>query len=194
MRPVWHTARRFTGTIAPTATATAMNWTNGPKTNEVVPLTEIKTDGERVEFRHYGELGDRLFALFPSKHPFHFSRDQIRPAPGQENNQSLRGYVNSPMDGIFLRAPYLHNASVLTLAELINLKKRRDVFYRGHNRYDVADVGFLSPDAPNREDYFKFDMAVTGNSNKGHDYPWAYDDPKRDVGDLTALLEYLKTL
>jgi mono/diheme cytochrome c family protein len=170
------------------------NWINGTRTNQVVPLDEIKTDRERVEFRHYGELGDRLFALFPAKHPFHFQRDQIRPAPGQENNEAIRGYVNSPMDGIFLRAPYLHNASVLTLAELINLKKRRDMFYRGHNRYDIVDIGFLSPDAPNRDNYFKFDTTVRGNSNKGHDYPWANDDPKRNVNDLMALLEYLKTL
>jgi hypothetical protein len=35
---------------------------------------------------------------------------------------------------------------------------------------------------------------VRGNSNKGHDYPWAYDDPRRNVEELTALLEYLKTL
>jgi hypothetical protein len=83
---------------------------------------------------------------------------------------------------------------VLTLAELINLKKRRDVFYRGHNSYDPIDVGYRSPDAPDAASHFKFDTAVRGNSNKGHDYPWAYDDARRNVDDLTALLEYLKTL
>jgi mono/diheme cytochrome c family protein len=170
------------------------SWINGPKTNQVVPLSEIKTDRERVEFRHYGEMADRLFALFPAKHPFHFARDAIRPPEGEADNQALRGYVSSPMDGIFLRAPYLHNASVLTLAELINLKPRREVFYRGQNGYDFAGVGFLSPDAPTREDYFKFDTTVRGNSNKGHDYPWAYGDPRRNADDLAALLDYLKTL
>jgi hypothetical protein len=64
----------------------------------------------------------------------------------QVENLAIRGYVNAPMDGMFLRAPYLHNASVLTLAELINLKKRRDVFYRGHNGYDPIDVGYRSPE------------------------------------------------
>ena len=170
------------------------NWISGPRTNDVVPLAEIKTDPVRVMFRHYGEMGDRLFALFPDKHPFHFPRDKIRPLPGQEDDLAIRGYVNSPMDGVFIRAPYLHNASVLTLAELINLKKRRAVFYRGRNRYDAVDVGYLSPDAPDRDDYFKFDTTTKGNSNEGHDYPWAYDDPKRNVEDLTALLAYLKTL
>jgi mono/diheme cytochrome c family protein len=174
--------------------ASTGSWENGPQTGEVAPLAQIKTDPERVTFRHYGEMGDRLFRVFPDKHPFHFGRDEISPRPGEEQNLAIRGYVNAPMDGMFLRAPYLHNASVLTLAELINLKKRRDVFYRGHNGYDPIDVGYRSPDAPDAAGYFKFDTVVRGNSNKGHDYPWAYDDARRNVDDLTALLEYLKTL
>jgi len=169
-------------------------WKNGPRTGDVVPIAEIKTDSERVMFRHYGELGGRLYALLPKNHPFHFARDQIWPHPGEEDNIAIRGYVNAPLDGMFLRAPYLHNGSVLTLAELINLKKRRDVFYRGRNLYDPVDVGFSSPAAADARDYFKFDVSVRGNSNQGHDYPWAWDDPQRNVDDLAALLEYLKTL
>jgi processive rubber oxygenase RoxA-like protein len=170
------------------------NWVNGPKTGEIATLAEIKTDPERVMFRHYGELGGRLFALLPAKHPFHFERNEILPLPGDEDKVEIRGYVSQPMDGMFIRGPYLHNASVLTLAELINLKKRRDVFFRGQNTYDPVDVGYRSPDAGDGRNYFKFDAALRGNSNKGHDYPWAYDDPSRNEGDLTALLEYLKTL
>jgi mono/diheme cytochrome c family protein len=170
------------------------SWQNGPKVGDVAPLGIIKTDPERVMFRHYGDMGERLFRVFPEKHPFHFPRDEISPQPGEEESLAIRGYVNAPMDGMFLRAPYLHNASVLTLAELINLKKRRDVFYRGHNRYDPVDVGYRSPDAPDSEAYFKFDTSIRGNSNKGHDFPWSYEDSNRNVDDLTALLDYLKTL
>jgi hypothetical protein len=166
----------------------------GSKTGEVVPVVALKTDPERVMFRHYGQLADSLFLLFPDKHPFHFSREDIWPQPGEEADTTIRGYVNAPLDGMFLRAPYLHNGSVLTLAEIINLKKRRDVFYRGDNNYDPVDVGFRSPDVADAGNYFKFDAAVRGNSNKGHDYPWAYDDPRRNTDDLAALLEYLKTL
>lgn len=169
-------------------------WVNGARTNTVVPVAEIKTDAERVMFRHYGQLADRMFGLFPLNHPFHFPRGAIWPQPGEEDDVGIRGYVNGPIDGAFLRAPYLHNGSVLTLAELINLKKRRDVFYRGRNTYDPVDVGYRSPAAADAETYFKFDSAVRGNSNKGHDYPWAYDDPRRNPDDLAALLEYLKTL
>ncbi|MER9630999.1 hypothetical protein [Mesorhizobium sp. M0296] len=169
-------------------------WVNGAKTGEVLPVAELKTDPERVMFRHYGELAAIMFGLFPDKHPFHFPREDIWPQPGEENNVTIRGYVNAPLDGMFLRAPYLHNGSVLTLAELINLKQRREVFYRGDNTYDPIEVGFRSPDAVDAHNYFKFDTTLRGNSNKGHDYPWAYGDPRRNPDDLAALLEYLKTL
>jgi cytochrome c5 len=169
-------------------------WSNGKRTGEVPPLAEIGTDGERLLFRHYGELAGRMYDLVPKGHPFHFERNEIWPLPGHEDNVAERGYINAPLDGMFMRGPYLHNASVLTLAELINLKKRRDVFYRGRNLYDPADVGFRAPATPDASNYFKFDTTIRGNSNRGHDYPWAYDDPRRNTGDLTALLEYLKTL
>ncbi|MBZ9938948.1 cytochrome c [Mesorhizobium sp. BR1-1-16] len=169
-------------------------WKNGPQTGEVVPFATIGTDPERVLFRHYDELAERMFELFPASHPFHFPREDIWPQPGEEQNVAIRGYVNAPLDGMFLRAPYLHNGSVLTLAELINLKKRRDVFYRGDNFYDPEDVGFRSPDEADTRNYFRFDTSVRGNSNRGHDYPWAYDDPARNTDDLAALLDYLKSL
>jgi cytochrome c peroxidase len=174
--------------------AAPAGWANGPRTGDVVPVTVLKTDAERVMFRHYDVLAGRLFAVFPEKHPFRFRREDIWPQPGEENDLDARGYVNAPLDGMFLRAPYLHNGSVLTLAELVNLKERRDVFYRGDNTYDPVDVGFRSPAAPDAGNYFRFDAAVRGNSNEGHDYPWAYDDPQRNPEDLAALLEYLKTL
>lgn len=107
---------------------------------------------------------------------------------------AARGYLASPLDGAFLRAPYLHNASVLTLAELINLEPRRDTFFRGRNLYDTARIGFASPAKADAKRYFRFDTATLGNANTGHDYPWAYDDPQRSEADLRALLAYLKTL
>lgn len=169
-------------------------WVAGGRHGEVVPLAEIGTDPERVMFRYYGEIPGLLYRTFPPGHPFHFERDQVRPAPEDVENLDKRGYVNAPIDGAFLRAPYLHNASVLTLAELINLRPRRSVFYRGRNYYDPVGAGFRSPDAADARHYFRFDTSLRGNSNKGHDYPWAYADPRRDEADLRALLDYLKTL
>jgi hypothetical protein len=170
------------------------NWTKGPRTGEIVRLAEIQTDPERVTFRHYDELPNRLFLWFPKKHPFHFERDQMRPSEADKDDMSQRGYINAPLDGMFLRAPYLHNGSVLTLAELINLKQRRTRFVRGGDLYDPKDVGFVPPPAVNLDQYFEFDTGLRGNSNRGHDYPWAWDSPDRNPDDLSALLEYLTTL
>jgi mono/diheme cytochrome c family protein len=169
-------------------------WTNGPRTGTVIPISEIGTDPERVTFRYYGELPGLTNALFGRRHPFRFDRKEIFPLPGQENNVADRGYITSPIDGAFLRAPYLHNASVLSLAELINLEPRRPVFYRGRNLYDIDGVGFASPPAADAKRYFKYDTAVVGNANTGHNYPWTYGDPSRSETDLRDLLEYLKTL
>ncbi|HUG37691.1 MAG TPA: cytochrome c, partial [Candidatus Limnocylindrales bacterium] len=168
-------------------------WEKGERTDTVIPVPEIGTDPERVMFRHYEELPGRMHALFDEEHPFAFDRDDVFPQPG-EADLSIRGYVAGTIDGAYLRAPYLHNGSVLTLAELINLEPRRDVIFRGRNLYDVERVGFASPRQADEKRYFRFDTAAPGNSNAGHDYPWAYDDPARDGDDLRALLAYLKTV
>lgn len=169
-------------------------WEVGPRTNTVIPLTEIGTDPERVTFRYYGEIPGLMVRVFGPRHPFRFAREVIYPQPGAENDLSARGYVAGPIDGAFLRAPYLHNASVLNLAELINLEPRREVFYRGRNLYDPDKVGFVSPPATDAKRYFKFDTSLVGNANAGHDYPWAYDDPARSESALRDLLEYLKSI
>src|SRR5207237_1093892 len=140
---------------------------------KLTALDEIGTDPERVTFRYYEELPDVLAGLFPKGHQFDFPRDSLRPLPGDP----ARGYFNKPLHSAFSRAPYLHNASVLTLKELINLADRKPVFFRGENRYDVEAVGLSSPDekaakAGDPRLYFRFDTRIAGNANRGHDYPW----------------------
>ncbi|WP_108873441.1 hypothetical protein [Roseibium album] len=169
-------------------------WEPGERTHEVIPLSEIGTDPERVMFRHYGEMPDALHAYFPKEHPFAFARDEVHPQPQDADNLAIRGYVAGPVDGAFLRAPFLHNASILTLAELINLEPRRAQFYRGWNTYDTDRAGFASPSAKDSRRYFLFETSAPGNSNAGHNYPWAIDDPERDPAALSDLLAYLKTL
>jgi mono/diheme cytochrome c family protein len=168
------------------------SWTRGERFGEVVKLAEINTDPERVTFRYFDELPDRVYEHFPEKHPFKFPREDLRPGP----LGSVKGYMNKPLDSVFTRAPYLHNASVLTLAELINLEPRREVFFRGKNVFDVRRVGLLSPPEADKHHYFRFDTTARGNSNRGHDYPWRYKDEKAgwNKKDLEDLLEYLKTL
>ena len=57
----------------------------------------------------------------------------------------MRGYINKRMHSMFSRAPFLHNGSVLTLAEVINLEDRKPVFFRGTVEYDDRLVGLKSP-------------------------------------------------
>lgn len=124
-------------------------------------------------------------------HPLYFAPDTL---------SYQLGYINNPVPRVYLRAPFLHNASIPNLRQLINLESRPTAFCRGENVYDPDAVGYItsSPDptgrcADNRTP-FRFDTSIAGNSNAGHDFPWRYDDPRRDVNDLQNLLEYLKTL
>jgi hypothetical protein len=165
-------------------------WQPGPHTGEVIPAEVIGIDSERVNFRHYDTMPDAIFAFFPADNPLRPRREDLRPGP----LGNTHGYINAPIEAAFARAPYLHNGSVLTIAELINLKPRRAVFYRGINLYDPNDLGLVAPDKPTADAYFRFDTAERGNSNKGHDFPWAYQGPGWNKDQLQDLLEYLKTL
>lgn len=94
------------------------------------------------------------------------------------------GYVAAPLDGIWARAPYLHNGSVPSLAALLTPPENRPAtFRRGSPEYDPDAVGFVT-DAGT-----PFDTTKPGNSAKGH--VWGTD---LSAPDRRALLEYLKTL
>ena len=92
------------------------------------------------------------------------------------------GYVAAFLDGIWLRAPYLHNGSVPTLRDLLKPRGASgpQVFYRGYDVYDPVDVGFIS-----QEEQAKrlgvpweavtavatpYDVRWRSNGNKGHEY------------------------
>jgi mono/diheme cytochrome c family protein len=112
----------------------------------------------------------------------------------------LEAYFNNPIPYAFLRAPYLHNASIPTMAQLINLEPRQAQFCRGANLYDPEALGYVTP-APvdgkcqDPRQAFLFDASVRGNGNHGHDYPWPANQVTEErKADLRALLAYLKTL
>ena len=55
------------------------------------------------------------------------------------------GYASQPLDGIWLRAPYLHNGSVPSLTALLAPPDQRPTsFWRGCDIYDPVSVGFRS--------------------------------------------------
>ncbi len=70
----------------------------------------------------------------------------------------LTGYVASPLDGIWARAPYLHNGSVPNIRALLVPSLRKMTvkcgvqsvsgFWRGNIQYDEANLGFESKEPP----------------------------------------------
>ena len=107
--------------------------------------------------------------------------------------RKTNGYANSPLDGIWLRAPYLHNGSVPNLRELLEpADTRTKLFYRGNDVYDPQNVGFVSNIAEQEgHKFFAYDTAKRGNGNGGHTgHVYGTDLPPEQK---RALLEYLKT-
>ena len=104
--------------------------------------------------------------------------------------RKTQGYANLPLDGLWLRAPYLHNGSVPTLADLLKSPAQRPTrFYRGHDVYDFERVGFVSESDDAVREGFLFETQQKGNSNQGHRYGTELSE-----SDKRKLLEYLKVL
>jgi hypothetical protein len=145
---------------------------------KVTPLTELKTDPER-RLAFDQAMADKMNTIGTGK-PWQFHR--FRPTDG---------YANHPLDGIWLRAPFLHNGSVPTLRDLLKAEADRPkTFYRGNDVYDTKDLGFVSDAAEaGGRTFYQFDTSARGNSNSGHLYGIDLSDADKD-----ALLEYLKTL
>src|SRR5438876_54656 len=107
------------------------------------------------------------------------------------------GYVSPPLDGIWLRAPYLHNGSVPTLRDLLNSQNERpQTFHRGYDVFDPVKVGFrerlpraTGPTGGLTQPYILFDTREKGNGNNGHTYGTQLSNQDKE-----KLLEYLKTL
>ena len=77
------------------------------------------------------------------------------------------GYCSPPLDGLWMRAPYLHNGSVPTLRDLLTIPVARpSVFWRGYDVYDYQNVGFVSQGAEAEREgfraFFKFCAEHTG--------------------------------
>jgi mono/diheme cytochrome c family protein len=106
-------------------------------------------------------------------------------------------YKGRPLQGIWATAPFLHNGSVPSLWQLLLPPDQRvKTFQTGTREYDPDNVGFeIGGSAAGNT--FKFDTAIVGNSNAGHDYGTAITtggDAKTEENNRRALMEYLKTL
>jgi hypothetical protein len=149
----------------------------GTRVGTVIPIAEIATDANRLDTwtkeaadtanQTVEKLGVKRIGLIKTN-----------------------GYQAVPLDGIWLRGPYLHNGSVANLTDLLEpAESRTKIFYRGYDVLDPAKVGFDTESAEAQRIGYKLDTSVKGNGNQGHAY-----GTQLAKADKAALIEYMKTL
>jgi mono/diheme cytochrome c family protein len=147
-----------------------------PAVGQVTPIAEIGTDPGRLE-SFTPALATAMNTIGRGR-PWAFS-----------HFRKTQGYANMPLDGLWLRAPYLHNGSVPDLRALLFPAERPATFFRAYDVYDWDRIGFVSAGPGAEREGVRFDTALRGNGNAGHLY-----GTELSTADKLALLEYLKTL
>lgn len=154
---------------------------SGELVGKVTPIEEIKTDRHRLDSYSLALCVNQnlIYAGYPEERFRHFRKTY--------------GYANMPLDGLWLRSPYLHNGSVPNLRELLEpTAGRSKVFYRGYDVFDPENVGYVATLASEGgKNFFRFDTTERGNGNFGHEGP-EYGT-ELSAGEKDALIEYLKT-
>ena len=149
------------------------------RTGTRVPVAEVGTDAERLK------TWSKKAAIESNKVVRSFGIER----PGLVENEPS-GYIAAFLDGIWLRAPYLHNGSVPSLRDLLKpATERPKVFYRGYDVYDAENVGFVTQGPQAERVGTKYDVSARSNGNQGHEF-----GTNLSARDKDALIEYLKTL
>jgi len=93
--------------------------------------------------------------------------------------------------GIWAAAPYLHNGSVPTLAELLKPAADRVASFQVGPAYDIVNVGLAAQQTRLNISMHTTDCAArnSGDSRCGHEF-----GARLSPSEKQALLEYLKTL
>jgi mono/diheme cytochrome c family protein len=140
----------------------------GTDRGRAVTFTENLPDGKP----YMDSLRDALAALKKRA----YEEDKVPPAEQAEYERNrpvewrANGkYAGRPLRAIWSSAPYLHNASVPTLHDLLlPAAERPKTFPIGDREYDPKKVGYTTEatSAP----IFTFDISKPGNSNIGHAY------------------------
>jgi Cytochrome c len=175
----------------------------GQGLGQVTPIEELGTDPHRLN-AFSPEFAPRLSVAL--------NRNYAKSSFRFTTFRKTEGYVNVRLDGLWARAPYLHNGSVPTLRDLLQPEECRPrLFYRGSDLYDRQNLGFVShsvadsrcqrprawqrekdeppPPETGRPPLFRFDTRLPGNWNVGHRFGIDLNHEAQD-----DLLEFLKTL
>lgn len=123
--------------------------------------------------------------------------DLLEPSGAQDIN--VPAYVAPRLEGVWARFPYLHNASVPTLMDLLSKAVSRPVGFTlrdagEEHSFDRTRVGLkveLSAAAIARamSEAWIYDVSKPGHSNQGHEFGTELAEDEK-----LALIEYLKTL
>jgi hypothetical protein len=149
----------------------------GSRMGKVIDISEIKTDANRL--------------ITWTQQAADIANQKVASLGVQRTNMiKTNGYQAVPLDGIWLRGPYLHNGSVPNLRDLLEPEDiRTKMFYRGYDVVDPVNVGFDTQSAEAQRLGYKLDTSVKGNGNQGHLYGTTLAS-----SDKQSLMEYLKTL
>lgn len=156
-----------------------------PFNDNLYPVDQIGTDGNRSRVLNAAALTlfvRHFIASAPADYvttdsdgkqykPHELAEDQIL---SPRTTPATQGYVTNGLDGLWARAPYLHNGSVPTLYHLLVPSERPAKFMRAAVSYDPAKVGFqwdiAKLDSARATDPTAavFDTSWDSASNSGH--------------------------
>ena len=167
---------------------------DGGRVGTVTAIDDVGTDRARLDSytQELAAAQNTLYAGFP-ENPVACqaeTADRLDCYPARFRHfRKTWGYANMPLDGLWLRAPYLHNGSVPTLADLLAPPEERpDTLWIGYPVYDFDRVGFVTDSPEARREGWLLDTYAPGNGNEGHRYGTQLSPAAK-----RALLEYLKT-
>jgi hypothetical protein len=147
------------------------------RTGTVIPVAEVGTDRHRLDMWTKGSAD--AYNAYGVGHDWRLSKFR-----------KTDGYASVSLEGLWLRAPYLHNGSVPSLTDLLEpVDSRPKGFWRGYDLYDPVKVGFVTSGADAERVGTYYDVARPGNSNIGHTYGTTLAAQEKK-----ALLEFMNTL
>ncbi len=150
----------------------------GAKLGRVEPIATLGTDPGRLDLYTEAFRQRQLKEMFAGT-PYQF-----------KYFVKTNGYANMPLDGLWLRGPYLHNGSVPALRDLLKPPAERPkAFVRGIDVVDGTNGGFKAPACLPGERLpqgFCYDTTLPGNGNAGHTYGTSLPASEKD--DLLAYL------
>ena len=147
-----------------------------PGTNIPHPIAAIGADRERMDtwIKEAADIANQRVKSFGITRP-----DMVK----------IEAYQLPPLDGLWMRAPYLHNGSVPTMADLLKpVAERPKVWHRGYAVDDPVNLGFITTGPEAERAGWRHDVTVRGDSQPGPTYGVGLSAEEK-----TALVEFLKT-